>query len=182
MRDSAPHTLNERRQAILRQASAALQGRLVTLWRMASGLVVAELASQPHLPRDVTEFDVAAALRMWGRAVAERSLWVVCRLDPSRWYVVPVRSDVPAPSPTGIERRSPERLILELAGLLLGALERVWAVADQATVYLCAALAVVDASQGRVREARGLTTAARAHLLADLAVIAEAIEGALDAA
>jgi len=88
---------------------------------------------------------------------------------------------VPAPSPSGVERRSPERLTLELAGLLLGALERVWAVADQATVYLCAALAVVDASLERVRKARGLTTAARAHLLADLAVIAEAIEGALEA-
>src|SRR2546427_4786858 len=78
------------------------------------------------------------------------------------------------------ERRSPERLTLELAGLLLGALERVWAVADQATVYLCAALAVVDASLERVRKAHGLTTASRAHLLADLAVIAEAIEGALE--
>jgi len=181
MRDSAPYRLTERRQAILRQASAALRGRMVTLWRMASGFAVAEVASQPTVPRDLIDFDVAAALRMWGRAVAEGSLWVVCRLDPGRWHVAPVRSDVPAPSPSGVERRSPERLTLELAGLLLGALERVWAVADQATVYLCTALAVVDTSLERVRKARGLTTASRAHLLADLAVIAEAIEGALEA-
>jgi len=40
---------------------------------------------------------------------------------------------------------------------------------------------VVDTSLERVRKARGLTTASRAHLLADLAVIAEAIEGALEA-
>ena len=93
MRASAPYRLTERRQAILRQASAALRGRMDTLWRRASG----------------------------------------------------------------------------------------FAVADQATVYLCTALAVVDTSLERVRKARGLTTASRAHLLADLAVIAEAIEGALEA-
>src|SRR5207247_1215338 len=96
MRDSAPYRLTERRQAILRQASAALRGRMVTLWRMASGFAVAEVASQPTVPRDLIDFDVAAALRMWGRAVAEGSLWVVCRLDPGRWHVAPVRSDVPA--------------------------------------------------------------------------------------
>src|SRR5881396_4445078 len=93
MRDSAPYRLTERRQAILRQASAALRGRMVTLWRMASGFAVAEVASQPTVPRDLIDFDVAAALRMWGRAVAEGSLWVVCRLDPGRWHVAPVRSD-----------------------------------------------------------------------------------------
>ena len=78
--------------------------------------------------------------------------------------------------------RSPERLILELAGLLLGALDRVWAVADQATVFLCTALAVIEVSLGRVQEARGLSTATRAHLLADLAIISQAIESALGAA
>lgn len=46
MRDSAPHRLTERRQAILRQASAALRGRMVTLWRVARGLAVAEVASR----------------------------------------------------------------------------------------------------------------------------------------
>ncbi len=182
MRDSAPHRLTERRQAVLRQASAALRGELVTLWRVARGLAVAEVASRPNPPRDVIEFDVAAALRTWGRALGDGSLWVVCRFDPSRLHVARVRSDVPAPPPAGIERRSPERLILELAGLSLGALERMWAVADQATGYLCGALALLDACLERVRQAQGLTPIARAHLLADLAVVEDAIEGALDAA
>src|SRR5207247_10292177 len=121
MRDSAPYRLTERRQAILRQASAALRGRMVTLWRMASGFAVAEVASQPTVPRDLIDFDVAAALRMWGRAVAEGSLWVVCRLDPGRWHVAPVRSDVPAPSASGGERRRPAGLALDVGGLALGA-------------------------------------------------------------
>src|SRR5881396_1588690 len=157
MRDSAPHRLTERRQAILRQTSAALRGRVVTLWRVARDLAVAEVASRPNPPLDAIELDVAAVLRTWVGAVGDKSLWVVCRFDPSRLHVARVRSDVPAPPPAGIERRSPERLILELAGLSLGALER-------------------------VRQAQGLTATSRARLLADLAVIEDAIEGALDAA
>src|SRR5436309_15879868 len=182
MRDSAPHRLTERRQAILRQTSAALRGRPVILWRVVKDIALAEVASPANPPRDVIEFDVVAALRAWGGAVGDRSLWVVCRREPSRWHVARVRSDVPAPPPAGIERRSPERLVLELAGLSLGALERIWAVADQATGYLCGALALLDACFERVRRVESLTPSARAHLLADLAVVEDAIEGALDAA
>src|SRR6266581_1991796 len=137
MRDSAPHRLTERRQAILRQTSAALRGRVVTLWRVARGLAVAEVASRPNPPRDAIEFDVAAALGTWVGAVGDKSLWVACRFDPSRLHVARVRSDVPAPPPAGIER---------------------------------------------VRRVESLTPSARAHLLADLAVVEDAIEGALDAA
>src|SRR6266568_1056676 len=161
MRDSAPHRLTERRQAILRQTSAALRGRVVTLWRVARGLAVAEVASRPNPPRDAIEFDVAAALGTWVGAVGDKSLWVACRFDPSRLHVARVRSDVPAPPPAGIERRSPERLVLELAGLSLGALERIWAVADQATGYLCGALALLDACFERVRRVESLTPSAR---------------------
>src|SRR2546430_2243195 len=107
MRDSAPHRLTERREAILRQTSAALRGRVVTLWRVARGLAVAEVASRPNPPRDAIEFDVAAALGTWVGAVGDKSLWVACRFDPSRLHVARVRSDVPAPPPAGIERRSP---------------------------------------------------------------------------
>src|SRR3989442_16021064 len=97
MRDSAPHRLTERRHAILRQTSAALRGRVVTLWRVAKGLAVAEIASRPSPPRDAIEFDVAAALRTWVGAVGGKRLWVACRFDPSRLPVARVRSAVPAP-------------------------------------------------------------------------------------
>jgi len=179
MRNSAPHRLIERRRAILRQASDALRGRFVTLWRVGRELAVAEGASQVELPRHVLELDVPATLRMWGRAVVEGSLWLLCPLNPSRWDVAPVRSEVPPPSPTGVERRSPERLVLEVTGVVLGALERVWAVADQKAAYLCTALAVLDVSLARLRDPRVLSTGARARLLADLAIISESIERAL---
>src|SRR5207249_11338764 len=142
MRDSAPHRLTERRQAILRQTSAALRGQPVILWRVVKGIALAEVASPANPPRDVIEFDVVAALRAWGGAVGDRSLWVVCRREPSRWHVARVRSDVPAPPPDGVERRSPVRLVLDLAGLSLGALAQICAVADPATVDVRGAVAL----------------------------------------
>ena len=68
---------------------------------------------------------------------------------------------------------------MELAGRCLGALERVWAAADQATVYLSAALSILETSLSHIREAQGLSLHTRARLLADLAGVADAIDGAL---
>src|SRR3989441_13124736 len=101
MRDSAPHRLTERRQAILRHTSAALRGRVVTLWRVARGLAVAEVASRPNPPRDAIEFDVAAALGTWVGAGGGKSLWGACRFDPSRLHGARGRGDGPAPPPGG---------------------------------------------------------------------------------
>ncbi len=180
MRESSPHGLTERRRAILRQASAALRGRLVTLWRVRRwGPAVAEVASAAAPPPDAIEFDVAGVLRRWGRVLCDESLWLGCRLGAHRWHVAPVRDDLPTPPPAAIERRSPERLTLELVGLSLGALERLWTAADQATVYLCAALDVLDGCLWHVREATGLSIVTRAHLLADLAAVATAIDDVL---
>jgi len=181
MRESSLLSLMARRRALLDQASAALRGHVVALWRLNAGQAVAEIVSQPGPPQRAIEFDVAGLLQQWGRVAPPESLWVGCRIDVDRWHVAPVRSDPPEPPPTGIERRSPERLVLELSGLCLGALERLWTAADQATVYLCSALCVLDVCLGRVRIAQGLTPGARAHLLADLAGVADAIDGALSA-
>jgi hypothetical protein len=184
MREHMTQQLSDRRRAVLRQASAALRGKLVSLWQLASegGESVAQVASGPIPAHDMGGFDVAAALRAWGLVPGEESAWLFCRLDAERWHGARVRADVPAPPPAGVERRSPERLTLELASLSLGALERMWATTDQATIYLCAARAMLDNCMGRVCGADGLSTTSRAHLLADLAGVAEAIDGALKAA
>src|SRR2546425_7968714 len=92
MRDSAPHRLTERRQAILRQTSAALRGQPVILWRVVKGIALAEVASPANPPRDVIEFDVVAALRAWGGAVGDRSLWVVCRRERSEEHTSELQS------------------------------------------------------------------------------------------
>src|SRR5207244_577973 len=159
MRESSPHGLTERRRAILRQASAALRGRLVTLWRVRRwGPAVAEVASAPAPPPDAIEFDVAGVLRRWGRVLCDESLWLGCRLGAHRWHVAPVRDDRPTPPPAAIERRGPDRLTLELCGLSLGALERPWPAADPAAVYRCAA---VDGLDGRPGEVCGGTERSR---------------------
>ena len=106
MRASSQTRLSDRRRALLEQASVALRGHLVALWRLSGGQAVAELISRPGLPQQFAEFDVAGLLKRWGRVAPAGSLWVGCRIDADHWHVAPVRSDPPEPPPTGIERRS----------------------------------------------------------------------------
>jgi len=182
MRESSLLSLMERRRVLLDQASAALRGHVVGLWRLTHrGRTVVEIVSQPHPPREMLEFDLGGLLNQWGRRARPESRWVGCRTETALWHIAPVRTDPLGPPPSGIERRSPERLVIELAGLSLGALERIWQAADQATVYLCAALEALESCLGRVRITDGLSVRARAHLLADLAGVADAIDGALSA-
>lgn len=181
MRESAPQSVMERRRVLLDQTSAALRGQVVGLWRVTEGSTVVEVASRPDPPPEILDLDLGELLHQWGRPVDAESRWVGCRTEPALWHVAPVRGDTPDPPPSGVERRSPERLVIELAGLSLGALEGIWRAADQATVYLCAALELLETCLGRVRSADGLGVVARAHLLADLAGIAAAIDGALRA-
>jgi len=182
MRDSVIRLVSDRRHSILRKTSAALQGRLVTLWRVVRpGHVVPEVTSEPLESPHQVGGAVANLLRGLGVAPEAGSLWLVCG-DGQRWHVARVRNDVPAPPPPGAAPRSAERQTLELTGILLGVIERFRETADQATVFLCAALAVIEISLGRVKEADDLTTGARAKLLADLASIATSIDGALGAA
>src|SRR3989441_10436523 len=103
MRESSPHGLTERRRAVLRQARAALRGRLVTLWRVRrGGPAVAEVASAPAPPPDAIEFDVAGVLPRRGRVLCDESLRLGGRLGAHRWHVAPVRGDRPAPPPAAV--------------------------------------------------------------------------------
>jgi signal transduction histidine kinase len=108
---------------VLRQTSAVI-GRPVTLWEVTA----------PHqaIPRATSSagapppFDLDTTLRRWNVPVPVGSLWIAA-LSPAGaediWVVAPVRSRPPAPPPGGRERRSRERLMLELAGLAVGAIE-----------------------------------------------------------
>jgi len=183
MRASAPQHLAEHRRLVLRKASAALHGRPVVLFRVVrGGRLVAETASGPIANPTPIEPEIVQTLCAWGLPLGDGDLWIAARSDAPGWQVARVRSEMPAPSPSGVENRSANRLTLELAGLVLGSFERAVAATDQTTVYLSAAAAVVETCLDRVRDAVGLTTAARAWLLADLVGVATAIEGALEAA
>ena len=116
----------EGRREILRQASITLGGRPVTAWEVSARAELEPQASSDPAPsHHATKLDVDATLRRWNIAIVQGSRWVGCRSgDQGLWVVAPVRTRPPAPPPDGRERRSAERLTLELAGLCLGLLDR----------------------------------------------------------
>jgi signal transduction histidine kinase len=111
---------------VLRQASVALGGRPVTFWEVsAKAELDPRLSSHPHPAHHATHLDVDSTLRRWGIPILQGSGWVGCRIGAEGpWVIAPARLRPPAPPPGGQERRSPERLTLELAGLCLGLMDR----------------------------------------------------------
>src|SRR5256714_14792997 len=76
-------------------------------------------SSQSPDPR----LDLDSTLHRWGAPIIQGSRWVGCRLDDTGpWCVAPVRRQPAAPPPDGVERRSRERITLELAGIIMGIL------------------------------------------------------------
>ena len=192
----------EYRREVLRQVGVALAGRAVTLWEISPASGVAPLATNaPTLPTTAERRDLEATLRRWGAPIAAASRWVGCQLeDTGRWCVAPVRSRPPDPPPGGIERRSRERLILELAGLCLGTLEAwagpkerlspaaaAWEHARQPSVIAHEVGNQLTVAGGNLAFAMDAVTAAssldpkfRAQLLGDLKDAAKGIEQATD--
>jgi signal transduction histidine kinase len=193
----------EHAREILRQTGVALQDRVVTLWEIspASDVIpVVSSASKP--PAGATQLDLDTTLRRWGAPIIQGSRWVGCRLDDGGpWCVAPVRAQPAGPPPSGVERRSRERLILELAGLCLGGVdaaddgakrrlppaEALWDMARQPSVIahevgnpLAVALGNLDLSVDSIRKAESLEPKFRAELLEDLSNVAQGIEQAAD--
>src|SRR2546426_10459771 len=124
-RVTQPETFVEGRREILRQASVALGGRPVTVWEVSAGAELEPQASSDPTPGyHDSKLDVDATLRHWGIHIVQGSRFVGARAGEGHWVVAPLRSRPPAPPPEGRERRSRERLTLELAGLCLGLLDR----------------------------------------------------------
>jgi len=122
---SGPETFVEGRREILRQASVALGGRPVTVWEVSARAELEPQASSDPTPGyHDSKLDVDATLRHWGIHIVQGSRFVGVRAGEGNWVVAPVRPRPPAPPPEGRERRSRERLTLELAGLCLGLLDR----------------------------------------------------------
>ncbi|MGH7567727.1 MAG: sensor histidine kinase [Gemmatimonadales bacterium] len=202
MSEAIPGAVQERRREILRQASVALQGRLVTLWRVSDRAeVVPEATNLPHPPHHGTKLDLDATLRRWGTPIIQGSRWVGCQLgDEGPWCIAPVRVQPAAPPPGGVERRGRERMTLELAGLCLGHLDngaegakqgggaaapladvssQPGLIAHEVANPITAALVTLDGCLSAVREATDLEPDLRAKLLGDLAAVAEGMERAV---
>ena len=199
--DNSADAAQERRREVLRQASVALQGRVVTVWEVsAQAQVRPVLASVPNPPPASTALDLETTLHRWGAPIIEGNRWVGCLLaDGGRWCIAPVRQQPAAPPPGGVERRSPERMALELAGLCLGLVDQPVpsrprlpqmdalaelsrqpsVIAHEVANPLTAALAYLDLSLERVRTAQTLEPVFRAGLLADLGSVSDGIDQAI---
>ena len=122
---TGPHTVDQGRQEILRQASVALGGRPVTLWEVsARAELEPRLSSGIDMRPAASPSEVRTALRRWNVPILQGSRWVGCRTGGAdSWVIAPVRVRPPAPPPGGHERRGPERLTLELAALCVGLID-----------------------------------------------------------
>ncbi|HWC73253.1 MAG TPA: HAMP domain-containing sensor histidine kinase [Gemmatimonadales bacterium] len=191
---------------VLRQAGIALHGRVVTLWEISPKADATPLfSSVADPPAHETTLDLETTLRRWGAPLIQHSRWIGCRLadGSDRWCVAPVRlrPAAPPPRPPGVERRSRERMILELAGLSLGFLgiaagaaqarlppadalremaRRPSVIAHEVGNPLAVALGNLDLSLDALRDASALDPRFRAQLLDDLAHVAQGIEQAAD--
>jgi signal transduction histidine kinase len=200
-RESPIDPVLARRREILRQASVALHGRVVTMWEVsARAEVVPILASVPSPPLGATALDLSTTLQRWSAPIIEGNRWVGCRLENGHWCIAPVRNQPPAPPPGGVERRGRERITLELAGLCLGLVDQTpgairprllesdalaelvrqpSVIAHEVANPLTAALAGLDWCFKRVRETASLEPAFRDGLLEDLAGVGEGMEQAI---
>lgn len=189
---------------ILREASVALQGRVVTLWEVSARAEVVPVMTSPTRPEGQgARLDLDSTLHRWGAPIIEGSRWIGCQLDAGQaWCIAPVRRQPPAPPPDGVERRSRERIILELAGLCMGLVDQPAAapsprprvaepdalaelvrqpsvIAHEVANPLTAALASLDLSLELVREAGSLEPAFRAELLEELSGVGEGMDQAI---
>jgi signal transduction histidine kinase len=177
---------------VLRQASAVV-GRPVTLWEVTGAHeAVPRATSDPAAGAHLPAFDLDATLRRWKVAVPVGSRWVAAPALPGSvgdaWVVAPVRSRPPAPPPGGRERRSRERLALELAGLALGLIEspagelgqdptaNPGLVAHEATNPLSAARAGLQLSMESIGRWVDLAADRRLALLDDLGQVLDDID------
>jgi signal transduction histidine kinase len=194
--------MQEHRREVLRAASVALQGRAVTLWEVSSRAeVVPVMTSAGSVQGADTRLDLDTTLHRWGAPIIQGSRWVGCRLnDAGMWCIAPVRKQPAAPPPDGVERRSRERITLELAGLCLGLVDQPPVVgrprlpepdalaelvrqpsviAHEVANPLTAALASLDLSLDLIRTTAALAPSFRAELLQELAGVGEGMEQAI---
>jgi signal transduction histidine kinase len=107
---------------ILRQASVALGGRPVTLWEaVAPARLEPRASTEPDGPHRSPGVDLYSTIERWRIPLKPGTGWLGGRAwTDGPWVVAPVRFRPPAPPPDGRERRSRERMTLELAALCLG--------------------------------------------------------------
>ncbi|HEY2806952.1 MAG TPA: hypothetical protein VGI92_13925, partial [Gemmatimonadales bacterium] len=114
---------SSRSTEVLRRARIALQGREVGMWESdeRGHLHLLAASSDTELPGPG---DLEKALQRLKIENPAGRRWVASRLGAGRWCIAPIRATPPVPPPSGVERRTRERVTLDLAGTCLGLMER----------------------------------------------------------
>ena len=162
---SETEAFGEGRREILRQASIALD-RPVTLFEVSARaeLEPKESSDAGSVAR-LAKVDLDSTLRRWNVPILQGGRWVGSRASRDvPWVIAPVRARPPAPPPDGRERRSRERLTLELTGLCLGLLDRREAAAQAPTPQVDPLRELAALPSVMAHEASNPLTAARAGL------------------
>ncbi|HEV2671506.1 MAG TPA: hypothetical protein VGU74_10450 [Gemmatimonadales bacterium] len=128
-------------------------------------------------------FDLDTTLRRWNVPIPVGSLWIAAPGVGEAWVVAPVRSRPSAPPPGGRERRSKDRLALELAGLALGHIDApsvggtaTGVIVHQASNPLTAARAGLQLAMESIGRWVDLAADRRLTLLDDLGEVLEDID------
>lgn len=167
---------------VLRQTSAVI-GRPVTIWEVTG----------PHeaVPRGTSSagvpapFDLHTILKRWKVPIPVGSVWIAApgpATEKQGWLVAPVRSRPASGPPGGRERRSRERLALELAGLAVGCIANqgvsthTGAILHQATNPLTAARAGLQLAMESIGNWKDLTADRRSTLLDELREVLDDID------
>ncbi len=109
---------------ILSSASRALRGRVVSVWESDSrGGLRPIAASDAAVSLEREKKGLTRAMRRWNIGGPNRHRWVASHIGPNRWCIAPVRPHPPRPPVVDGDRRSPERMVLELAGACIGMLD-----------------------------------------------------------
>lgn len=167
---------------VLRQTSAVI-GRPVTIWEVTGPHeAVPRATSSAGVP---APFDLHTILKRWKVPIPVGSVWIAAPGSASAeqgWLVAPVRSRPASGPPDGHERRSRERLALELAGLAVGCIEsqgavsRTGAMVHQATNPLTAARAGLQLAMESIGHWEDLTADRRSTLLNELGEVLDDID------
>src|SRR6266536_424917 len=78
----------EHRREVLREASVALQGRVVTLWEVSSRAEVIPVMTSATTSQSPTRLDLDSTLHRWGASIIQGSRWVGCQLDDAGFWCI----------------------------------------------------------------------------------------------
>jgi diguanylate cyclase (GGDEF)-like protein/PAS domain S-box-containing protein len=110
---------------ILGSASRALRGRVVSVWEADNHGALCPIAASDFDDSLETERKgLSRAMRRWNLTSPNRHRWVASHIGPHRWCIAPVRPHPPQRPVVDGDRRSPERMVLELAGACIGMIDR----------------------------------------------------------